>query len=313
MRTKISLPVAASMLLFAALGCTQDAGSVVTELVIPDSPDGTVIAVAKALRDNHPEVLWRALPESYRQGLTEITRSFAEKMDPAVYDRAFALFMRTIEVLDDRKDVILASQTFASTGIDGDEIRDSLRRSKTFTETLKASQIATLEGLGTVDWEQFLATTGATMLEDASTIESAADRTPLYDLDSLAVETLNLSEDRATLKISLSDHEPEEVEMVRVEGRWVPAEMAEEWPQFVEDARAGLAVMTPENMAAQKTQIMMLLGMAEGFIEQIATLETPDEFDAAIGPMLAPFLGGGMTDMGEDVDWTAPEEEPDEE
>jgi hypothetical protein len=95
--------------------------------------------------------------------------------------------------------------------------------------------------------------------------------------------------------------------MVRVEGRWIPAELAEEWPQFVEDAREGLAEMTPENMAAQKTQIMMFFGMADGFIEQIASLQTPEEFDAAVGPMLAPLMGGEM-DYGDEEVWEEPEE-----
>ena len=54
-------------------------------------------------------------------------------------------------------------------------------------------------------------------------------------------------------------------------------------------------------MAAQKTQIMMFFGMTDGLIEQIASLQTPEEFDAAIGPMLAPFMGAAsMGMMGDD-------------
>jgi hypothetical protein len=63
---------------------------------------------------------------------------------------------------------------------------------------------------------------------------------------------------------------------------------------------------------------MMFFGMADGFIEQIASLQTPEEFDAAIGPMLAPLLGGASMDMGEDdelddTEWEVPEEEPEDE
>jgi hypothetical protein len=58
---------------------------------------------------------------------------------------------------------------------------------------------------------------------------------------------------------------------------------------------------------------MMVFGMADGFIEQIASLQTPEEFDAAIGPMLAPLLGMESMDMGEDEEWEVPEEEPEEE
>jgi hypothetical protein len=306
-----------SLLLVVALGCAQNADSILREPVIPDTPDGTVLAAAKAVQDNHPEFFWHALPESYRQFITEITAAFAEKMDPAVYDQAFALVMRAIEVLDDRKDIILASETFKSAGADADvdEIRAGLSNAQAFTEILKASEIATLEGLGSVDWEQFLTTTGAQMIESAAALESEAGGNPLDELDSLEVETLEVSGDRATLKISSKDHEAEDVEMARVEGRWIPAEMAEEWPQFTEDARKGLAEMTPESMAEQKMQIMMFFGMADAFIEEIASLQTPEEFDAAVGSMLAPFMGGmGMADDEEwdDTEWEVPEGEPEE-
>jgi hypothetical protein len=313
MRNKITLLVAASLILVMVGGCAKTADSVVKQPVIPDTPDGTVMAIAKALQDNHPEILWDALPESYRQAINELTKLFAEKMDPAVYDRAFAIVMRAIEVLDDRKEIILASQTFQSSGADAEEIREGLTNSHLFTDTLKTSEVATIDGLAAMDWEQFLATTVGQMIEKAAATESEEDN-PLDDLATLKVETVEATEDTETLLISSKEHEPEEVKMVRVEGRWIPAEMAEEWPQFVKEAREGLDELTPETMAAQKTQVMMFFGMADGLIEQIASLQTPEEFDAAIGPMLAPFLGGGMgMGMDEEEEWEVPEDDPEEE
>ena len=117
--------VTGSLILVVALGFAKTAATIANEQAIPDTPDGTVLAVAAGLQDNHPEILWTALPASYRQDITEITRTFAEKMDPVVYDRAFALVMRAVAVLDDRKEVILASETFQFTGADADEIRTS--------------------------------------------------------------------------------------------------------------------------------------------------------------------------------------------
>jgi hypothetical protein len=291
------------------LGCVQTADTAAPGMTLPDTPDGTVVVVAEQLVNHHPEIIWEALPESYRADINEITSTFAEKMDPEVYDRAFALMMRAIEVLDDRKEIIFASETFTSTGADADQVRTGLSNTLAFTATVKTSEIATLEGLSKVDWERFLATTGAQMLEHAASIEADDGDKPLDDLDTLEVETLDLSGDRATLRISSKDHEPEEIEMARVEGRWIPAEMADEWSQKIEEARQNLAELSPEEMAAQKTQIMMFFGMADGLIEQIASFQTPEEFDAAIGPMLAPFMGMATMNMGDDEEWEEPEED----
>jgi hypothetical protein len=296
--------------LLLTLGFAQHADPAVPGTTLPETPEGTVVVIAQQLLDHHPEIVWEAFPKSYRTDINEITSTFAEKMDPEVYDRGFALVMRAIEVLDDRKDIILASETFRSSGADGDEIRTGLANTQAYVATLKASEIATLEGLGKVEWRRFLATTGAQMLEHATSIETDDGASPLDDLKTLKVETLDLSDDRATLRISSADHEPEEVEMARVEGRWIPAEMADEWPQEIAEVRQGLAELTPEEMAAQKTQIMMFFGMADGLIEQIASLQTPEEFDAAIGPMLAPFMGAAsMGMMGGDEGWEEPEDD----
>ena len=295
--------------LLLTLGFAQHADTAVPGTTLPETPDGTVVVIAQQLLDHNPEIIWEALPKSYRTDINEITSAFAEKMDPEVYNRAFSLVMRAVEVLDDRKDIILASETFRSSGADGDEIRMGLANTQAYIKTMKASDIATLEGLGKVDWRQFLATTGAQMLEHAESIETDDGDNPLDDLKTLKVETLDLSDDRATLRISSEDHEPEEVEMARVEGRWIPADLAGEWPKQNAEIRRLLAEYTPEEMAAKKTQIMMFFGMADGLIEQIASLQTPEEFDAAIGPMLAPFMGAASMGMGEDEEWEEPEED----
>ena len=314
MQTKVFRLAIASLILIVAAGCARTADSTAKEPTIPDSPDGAVFAFAESVQSNHVEHIWKLLlPEGYKSDITEITKAFAEKMDPAVYDRAFAIVMRAIEVLDDRKEIILASETFKSSGANADDIRMGLSNSLVFTEILKASEVATVAGLGSVDWEQFLATTGNEFIKQAAAIESPDGDNPLNSLDSLKVETINVSEDRAMLRISSDDHEPEDVEMAKVEGRWIPAELADDWTRSIEETRQNLAEITPETMAAQKTQIMMFFGMADGLIEQIASLQTPEEFDAAIGPLLAGFMGRGSMYTGEEEEWEMTEEAPEEE
>ncbi len=314
MQTKVFRLAIASLILIVAAGCARTADSTAKEPTIPDSPDGAVFAFAESVQSNHAEHIWKLLlPEGHKNDITEITKAFAEKMDPAVYDRAFAIVMRAIEVLDDRREIILASETFKSSGANADDIRMGLSNSLVFTEILKASEVATVAGLGSVDWEQFLATTGNEFIKQAAASESPDGDNPLKSLDSLKVETINVSEDRAMLRISSDDHEPEDVEMAKVEGRWIPAELADDWTRSIEETRQNLAEITPETMAAQKTQIMMFFGMADGLIEQIASLQTSEEFDAAIGPLLAGFMGRGSMYTGEEEEWEMTEEAPEEE
>ena len=308
MKTEHFASVTACAILCGIFGFVLHASSSPTDFDIPKTPDGTVIAIVEALHEKHPEILWSALPPSYRKDISEITSDFAAKTDPEVYDHAFALLMRAFEVLDDQKDIIIGSQTFQESGADAAEVRAALSDTQAFTSILKGSEIATVAGLQTIDWERFLATTGAKLMAQAEAIDTGESTNPFEELVSIKAETIMIDGDRATLRISSKEHDPEDVEMVRIEDRWIPTDLADEWPEFVADARQGLAEMTPETMAAQKTQIMMFLGMAEGFIDQVAALQTPEEFDAAIGPMLAPFMGGVGTGFDDESAWETPDE-----
>ena len=285
------------------LGCIQAADTAGAGTTLPDTPDGTVVAVAENLVNHHPEIVWAALPESYRADINEITSTFAEKMDPEVYDQVMALANRAVEVLQQKKDLILASEAFESAQTDPEEFDSSMTAGIAVAQTLLSSEISTLAGLGAINWQQFLATTGRTLMDQAEEIDIEEGEDPMADLETLEVETLEIGDDTAKLRLVTADEEPEEIDLVRVEGRWVPAEMAAKWPEAMAEARQKLDEMTPEKVAEMKGQALMGLAMAEGVIEQIAATETVEELDAAIGPMIQAMMGslhftGGME--GED-------------
>jgi hypothetical protein len=220
-------------------------------------------------------------------------------------------------VLREKKTLIFESATFQSTQVDSAEIDQALNPTFAISETLLTSEISTLYGLGMIDWEQFLATTGATVLEQASALEIVDGEDPLGELATLEVEIVTETEDTATLRLKTANEDPEEVEMVRVEGRWIPADLAKRWPEMMANARQKLDELTPESMAAIKTQAMMGLGMAEGLIDQIATIESAEQFDAAVGPLLQGLMGsmnlGDFTDSDDDEEDTTEHEEPEKE
>ncbi len=321
---RFSIPRLAVALLFTTLvlACAQNGDTNAAPPTLPDTPDGTVTFVAQQLVDHHPEVIWTALPESYQQDITEVTAIFAEKMDPAIYDKTMELSLRAVEVLKEKKDLIFESTSFQATQVDPAEIDKALDPTFAIAETLLSSQISTLYGLGTIDWEQFLGTTGAAVFEHASALQLEEGEDPLGELATLEAEIVAETEDTATLMLKTANEDPEEVEMVRVEGRWIPADLAQQWPEMMANARQHLDEMTPETMSAMKTQAMMGLGMAEGLIEQIATIESAEQFDAAVGPLLQGLMGsfdfgdsddsgdsGDSDDSGDDEEYEEPEEE----
>jgi hypothetical protein len=303
-------PVLLACVCLAALACAQGPQTVAAQAGIPSSPEGTVTTVAENLANNHPEILWEALPESYRADINEITALFASKMDAETYDRAMALALNFVEVLQSKQDIILASNTIADTGVDVASLGDKMTPSLAIVQTFLASEISTLAGVGGIDWQAYLAGTVAQLMAQADEIETEEDEDPFLLLDTLAVEVLEENDETALLRITVEGEEPEEVSLVKVEDRWVPAELAEQWDAKIAEARSNLEGITPESMQEMKGQAAFAFTMAEGLIQQLSAIETPEDFDAAMGPMIeglmqnigsfVPDMSGAVSDDDEE-------------
>ena len=280
---------------------------------IPSSPDGTVRAVAEGLADRHPEVLWQALPPTYHKDITELTHAFAERMDPAVWEATFALGSRTAGLLRDKKDIILASSMAEAAGEEREQIEGGWDEMVSMFDSFFSSGVSSLDTLKTIDWEQYIATTGKDLM-DLAAEKSKADGDDTFDreftqkLRQAEVEVISNEGDSATLRMTAPDEEPEEMQLTRVEGRWVPTDMAKDWDKNVAEAKAKLAALTDEEMQQGSMQAMMMIGMVDGVLAQLETVETAEEFDQAIEGLLGPFLGG-MMGPGEDEMYEYDEDE----
>jgi hypothetical protein len=86
--------------------------------------------------------------------------------------------------------------------------------------------------------------------------------------------------------------EPEELPLTRVEGRWVPTEMAADWDVKVAAAREKLASITDEEIAQGSAQAMAVIGMVNAMLTELEAVETPEQLDAKLQGMFGPLLGG---------------------
>jgi len=286
-----------AVIAFAALIACSGSGS--AGQGIPDTPDGTVTYVANQLAAGNPGVVWDALPASYQQDINEITREFAGKMDPEVWAKTFAVVRKAAVVLQDKKDLFMGSQMMQMAQDNQDEIAQNWDVVTTAMSTFAGSELSDLENLKSMDWGKFLNTTGAQMMEiakkaSADTEENAYENEFVAKVKGMKTEVVESSGDTAKLKITAPEEEAEEVELTRVEGRWVPSELAEDWDENMKEARESLAEMTPEQMAQQKMQIMMGVGMAEAFVDQIAQAQTSEQLDQMLQGLMGNLMGGMM-------------------
>ncbi len=279
-----------SMLVSMACG-----GGAVDEMAIPDSPDGTVRVVLDGLVQHHPEVVWRALPASYQQDVSDLSRELADTVDPAVFDRAVAVARKGAVVLQSKKELILASRYLEQSQVDAATLDAVWEASVDMLDALLASDLADLTTLREIDVEAFLSTTGTALMDSAAELPSESEETASFARTVAAweqteVELLSEEGDRAVVSLTVPDEEPVEVPMTRVQDRWVPDELAARWPLAVEEARTRIELLGSDEAARFRLQALFGVGIVEGFIDQIDLMETTEEFDDLVGGVLGNIM-----------------------
>jgi hypothetical protein len=264
---------------------------------IPDTPDGTVRAVTAAVADRHPEVLWQALPPRYQKDITELTHAFAGRMDPAVWDAAFGLGRKATGILRDKRALFLESEMLQATGDDRRRVEDGWDSVVSVLDSFFGSDVTRLETLKTIDWERYLATTGRQLMSQAAEVskargDNAYEREFASKLQQTKVELVSRDGDQATVRMTAPGEEPEELPLTRVEGRWVPTEMAADWDVKVAAAREKLASLTDEEVAQGSAQAMALIGMADAMLTELEAVETAEQLDQKLQGLFGPLLGG---------------------
>jgi hypothetical protein len=290
--TKSSL---ALLCCIAALACTGVSGTGKAE--IPDSPDGTVQVVASELANNRPQILWEALPVSYQQDISQLTHDLANKMDPELYAKLFAFAQKTSAVLLEKKEYILGSSMVSLSPEDLEDLESGWDTSLVALDTLLHSEISNIETLKTIDFHNFLSTTGTALMDQAAAASKQDPDDPFENefkakINGLQVELIESGEDTATVKLTVPEEDPEELKLVKVENRWVPADLAETWDEEIAEAKQQIAELDQEEMDQVKMQAMLFLAMAESFVDQLAAIQSSEEFDQLAQNLFGSFMGG---------------------
>jgi len=280
------------LLLLITIGC---GGGPADQLAIPDTPDGTVRVVLDGLVQHHPEVGWRALPVSYQQDVTDLSREFADTVDPAVFDRAVAVARKGVVVLQGKKDLILSSRYLEQSPVDAASVDAIWEASVYMLDALLASDLTDLETMREIDVEALLSTTGAAIMDSAAEMPAESDETVSFAervaaWEQTEVELLSEDGDRAVVLLTVPDEEPIEIPMARIEGRWIPTELATQWPAAVDQTRTRIEMLGSDDAAQIRVQVLFGIGIVEGFIDQIDLMETTEEFDDLVGGVLGNIM-----------------------
>lgn len=291
---------AASIAICVVVTSCGESKSTAAKITVAKTPDAAILQMAKAITDNQPQVLFQALPDSYQKDINSVISDAAKKMDSEIWKEGRGLVQSVLTIAKDKKYLILQTQMLSS---QPDSEKEAL--SKSWDEgvdvlsMLLSSDFTNLEQLRKGDVSKLLAGSGAEIMKKAMAVYSNQpdqEDNFLDQLSGIKATIVSQEGDTAMVKIEVEGEEAEEVEFVRIEGKWIPKDLADGFATQIAEAREGLAQLdfTTEEGKAAKAQILGQIAMVKTMLVQVDAAKTAQELDGILMGLMMGLMGGGM-------------------
>ena len=259
-------------------------------------PKETMEFAINAIKNKKFADIATMLPASYVADIDTVVQAFANAMDAELFAEAVTFADRVIKIAVAQKPTIADLATQMGVPLPKDDvvkIVDGLAQTWGMMETAGLTKLDTLKTFKT---EEFIAESLPKMIDYMVKVANDTSSKQLFDqgLMVLAMASVTVkeeAEDTAVVVIDVAG-DKEEVKLVKVEGKWVPEDMAKEWKKGIEEAKAGIAEMKAE-LEKGKVEMMTQIKQASVILDQI---EKSGDLRAVLGGM--GLIPGGAAPAG---------------
>lgn len=240
--------------------------------------------------------VWAHLPESYQKDINGLVHQFAGNMDKELWDKVFTVASKASKLLSEKQDFIIGSKMTATLSEKPDaKVLEAF--SKIITPVVD-SDLSDLEKVKTMDVGVFLAETIPGIKKQLEELERLKPEIKevtkaMNSIKEAKVELVKEEGDVATFKLTI-DGDTKEVKAFKVEGKWVPEDMKNDWSKEIAKAKKGLDEMaTGDQLSKMKEQAMPMLEMVDGTLDKLLASESQEDFDKTIQGFMMSMMGGG--------------------
>jgi hypothetical protein len=277
----------------------------------PATPDAAVNNVKTKLLENKPQVLWQSLPPSYQKDVSGLVTAFANSCDQDVYNQSFQLVKKVGMILKNKKDLILATmppppppgtaptpEELAPGAMPKDPkvVGEAIDLVGKIISTITTSDLADLSKVKALDVEKTLSTSGSQLMVlmrefDKFSTNGLGDKLKA-EVSSLKTTVVKQDGHTATIKMEVDDGKPpKEKQFVRVEGHWIPKEMADTWKDEMAKAKKTIEESVSKTKTQSKDKTLSQLKMVDAVLDQMLAAKTKEELNAAMQSGMMAGLG----------------------
>jgi len=252
-----------------------------------------------ALKNNKPQDIFTALPASYQKDINSVVAEAAAKIDTEIWNAGNDLLKQVLKIAKTKKDLVMQSRMIASNKNGKKAIEKNWDQGIDMLSTLVNSDFVDLKKLRKGDMSAILAKSGSEIMKKAKKMQTEANE-EIDKLNTVKATLVSQDGDNAKVKIEAKDEDPETIDFVRVEGKWIPADMAKGFAEKIKDARESIAKIdfSSENGKKLKSTIMTQIASVKTMLEKAEKAKTKEEMDGVMMGIMMSIMAGGMSGGG---------------
>jgi len=241
----------------------------------------TVKNFTAQLGKNDATVIWTSLPKTWRKDINGVAHNIGKNVSAKAYDKAFTLVERLAKALVGKKKIL--ADSFATEGTSSSDISKIVTSLSDVLNVLAKSEISSSSKLKSVDLEDFMSGTVSSLLSKLSSSDfvketlqkTSKDKSITFEKSMSQTKIKKVSETGGVAVLEISAQgKTEKVELVKVEGKWIPKDMKEGFAKFIEGSKA-MKKMTPK----EETEALKGMETFEAIIVEIESLKSKEDVE----------------------------------
>ncbi len=264
-------------------------------LLAQDGPDQAVRDILDGLEENRLGVLWNALPPSYQADVEGLRNDFVDQVDRELWTTNFRVLGKVVRVLDEKRGFILGHPAVAPYLTKANDFEKAYSNFVAMFGIILTSELVDLDRLRNTDVGALLA---GSVSEMAKRLKAIAEEVPeasgaVDPLSLSGAELVSQDGDQAVVRVFDEDGS-KEVEFRRVEGKWLPADLVDDWPDQIAKMREQLKAV-PAERSEESKKYLQTLNSLEPALDQVLAADNSEDFNNAVQMLIGAVMGAWMT------------------
>lgn len=261
----------------------------VAEMRVPGAPataDGVVKESLKAFAEKEPGKIYYMLPDSYRKDIQDLKDMALAKLDKETVDNALKAFDKVVAGLEKHKDKLIEGDL--PLPLPKEAIGVAVDRIVALWAVLNGTGLGTYDGWKVLDMGQFLLEHGKMIvtagLEVAGKTEYGAEVGKVTAMVAGVSVDVKKTEAEETILTVVIDQDEEEMKFVKVEGKWIPEDLQNDWTEGVAEARKKIE----EGLKEYEGQKDMFKAMSGTLVAAATAFEENGDLNQLMGALGGP-------------------------